>query len=198
MSNSDNANIPSVAGLPAVTASRRVPAMPARPTESPPAPRSCRVFLAILGGVLLSGAALAADDPEAAGAVVATGSGPLETSIDVQVLVAEAGRGGSTVRQFVEAQRLEAGDQVYYTVRVTNPGRAPVEGIVVTKRLPYGVDYVPGSAQGPGCIVEFSSNGGVSFAPARGKGAYTHLRWTFGHPLAPRATALLRFRAVFR
>jgi uncharacterized repeat protein (TIGR01451 family) len=172
--------------------------MPAHPPEFPSAPRNCLVLLGILGGVLLADPALAADDPEAAGGIEVTGSGPLATSIEVQTLATEEGPDGSTVRRFVDARRLEAGEQVYYTIRVTNPGREPVERVVVTKRLPYGVDYVTGSAVGPGCRVELSSDGGDTFAPARGKGAYTHVRWTFGNPLAPGATALLRFRAVFR
>jgi uncharacterized repeat protein (TIGR01451 family) len=169
-----------------------------RPPESLPAPRSDWVFLAILGGVLQAAPTLADEVTEAAGTVLATGSGPLETSIQMQRLVVEEGADGRTARQFVEARRLEAGEQIYYTVRVTNPGREPVDEVVLTKRLPYGVDYVPGSAVGPACTVELSSDGGTTFAPTRGKGSYTHVRWTFRHPLAPGATALLRFRAVFR
>jgi uncharacterized repeat protein (TIGR01451 family) len=141
--------------------------------------------------------ALAGDDPAAGATVVATGSGPLETTVEMQRLVSEEGPDGAMASRFVEARRLAAGEQVYYTVRVANRGREPVKDIVVTKRLPFGVEYVPGSATGPACVVEFSLNGGATFAPARGKGAYTHVRWTCGHPLAPGATALLRFRAVF-
>jgi uncharacterized repeat protein (TIGR01451 family) len=171
--------------------------MPPRPLESPPGPRRCWVFLAILAGALGAAQAVGDDDPDAQGAVTATGSGPLQTRIEVQRLEVEEGPDGVQVRRFVEARRIEAGEQVYYTIRLTNPGHDPVKDIVVTKPLPYGVDYVPGSATGPGCVVEFSSDGGTTFARARGKGAYTHVRWTFEHPLAPGATALLRFRAVF-
>ncbi len=128
---------------------------------------------------------------------MATGSGPLETRIEVQKLVTREGPGGETVRQFVEAGRLEAGEQLYYTIRVTNSGREPVSDVMVTKQLPYGVNYMPGSATGPGCRIELSLDGGVTFERAGGKGAYTHVRWIFDQPLAPGATALLRFRAVF-
>jgi uncharacterized repeat protein (TIGR01451 family) len=168
-----------------------------RPRESRPAQRGRWFFLAILAVAAQVAPALAGDDPGADATVVATGSGPLETTVEMQRLVSEEGPDGASVNRFVEARQLAAGEQVYYTVRVTNPGREPVRDIVVTKRLPYGVEYVPGSATGPACVAELSLDGGKTFAPAGGKGAYTHVRWTCGHPLAPGATALLRFRAVF-
>jgi uncharacterized repeat protein (TIGR01451 family) len=104
---------------------------------------------------------------------------------------------------------LKAGEKVHYTVRVTNPGKQPVANVVVTKRLPYGVHYEPGSAAGPACEVQFSADGGRTFtvpklpAPAGRKAAarppveYTHVRWILTRPLSPGATALLRFRATF-
>jgi uncharacterized repeat protein (TIGR01451 family) len=155
------------------------------------------VLLAMLGIFVHAAKARSEDDSGAAPVVVAEGSGPLETSIEVQKLVVMEGPDGRTVRQFVEARRLKAGEQLYYTIAVKNPGRDPVSNVVVTKRLPYGMEYAPGSAAGPACKVELSMDGGVTFARAGGKGAYTHVRWTFEYPLAPGATALLRFRAVF-
>ena len=101
---------------------------------------------------------------------------------------------------------------MHYTVRVRNPGEEPVSDVVVTKRLPFGVRYQTGSATGPACDVEFSVDGGSSFVkpelPRTGSGKksvrkpvpapeYTHVRWVLRRPLAPGATALLRFRAVF-
>jgi uncharacterized repeat protein (TIGR01451 family) len=162
-----------------------------------PAARICRVLPALLCAAGPAMPGLAADDPGTAMAVAATGSGALTTSMEAQRLVTEQGPDGRTVRQFVPAQRLEAGEQVYYTIRVRNPGQQAVSNIVVTKALPYGVDYVPGSAVGPACRVELSSDGGQTFFSGPGKGGYTHVRWTFQSPLAPGATALLRFRAVF-
>ena len=151
----------------------------------------------MLGLAAHADAVLAEDDVSATPVIVATGSGPLETRIELQKLVAREGPGGGAVREFVEARSLEAGEQVYYTIRVTNPGPEPVNDVLVTKQLPYGVDYVPGSAAGPGCRIELSLDGGATFERGGGKGAYTHLRWIFDQPLAPGATALLRFRAVF-
>jgi uncharacterized repeat protein (TIGR01451 family) len=147
------------------------------------------------------------EDPQAA---VATGSGPLETTIVVETLQVETGPGDREVRRWAQAGRLDAGDEVHYTVRVRNPGEQAVTGVVVTKRLPFGVRYEAGSAAGPASRIQFSSDGGATFHPAeparsatRRKASpaptpdYTHVRWVLEKPLAPKATALLRFRAAF-
>lgn len=173
--------------------------------------RRGRAVLCCIAAGLLAGhapwTAAQEDDPQAA---VATGSGPLETTIVVETLQIETGPGDREVRRWAPAGRLDAGDEVHYTVSVRNPGDQPVTGVVVTKRLPFGVHYEAGSAAGPACRVQFSSDGGATFHPAeparsstRRKASpaptpdYTHVRWVLEKPLAPKATALLRFRAVF-
>ena len=172
------------------------------------------VFAALCAGASLAlhSPAVAAQEPEPQNAAVATGSGPLEATITAELLVIERGPDDAEARRWVPAQRLSAGDEVHYTVRVRNPGEEPVSDVVVTKRLPFGVRYQPGSATGPACDVEFSVDGRGSFAkpelPRTGSGKksarkpapapeYTHVRWVLRRPLAPGATALLRFRAVF-
>lgn len=159
------------------------------------------------GRVLAQGVA---DNPKVA---EATGSGPLATSIEVQKLEVSVGPGGQEIRRWVPAERLNAGDEVHYTVRVHNPGKQAVDKVVVTKRLPFGVHYLRGSATGPAVEVQFSIDGGETYATpetlaraARGarKSAnkplekdYTHVRWVLRKPLGPASTALLRFRATF-
>ena len=166
-----------------------------------PATRHPGPFSAILalGAVLsLPGPVLAADSRTEAPVVATTGSGPLETEIVVEGLVAEERANGSENKRFVEAHRLEAGEEIYYTIRVRNPGKEPVTDVVVTKRMPFGVDYVAGSAAGPACDVELSADNGATYSSGGKPGEFTHLRWVFQRPLAPGATALLRFRATFR
>jgi len=159
------------------------------------------------GRVLAQGVA---DNPKVA---EATGSGPLQTAIEVQKLEVSVGPGGQEIRRWVPAERLNAGDEVHYTVRVHNPGKQAVDKVVVTKRLPFGVHYLRGSATGPAVEVQFSIDGGETYATpetlaraARGgkKSAnkplekdYTHVRWVLRKPLGPASTALLRFRATF-
>jgi len=162
----------------------------------------------------LAGAPAASQDRASSGeqsTPVATGSGPLEATIVAETLQVEEQANGSTVRTWLLATRLSAGDEVYYTIRVRNPGKTPVTDVVVTKRLPFGMHYKRGSAVGPACEVQFSVDGGITFDPVARLGSgvdgqssrkmqatdYTHVRWTLSRPLAPRATALLRFRATF-
>lgn len=133
----------------------------------------------------------------ATGAAVATGSDLLETEIVVERLEPADPPDRPSAR-FVPAGRLEAGDEVYYTLKVRNPGTEPVTDAQVTKRMPYGLHYLPGSASGPDCTIDFSVDGGRTFV-AKPKGAeFTHVRWTLRRPLPPGSTALLRFRATFR
>jgi len=142
-----------------------------------------------------------------------TGSGPLEAAIEVERLEISTGPGGQEIRRWIAADRLNAGDEIHYTVRVRNPGKEAVADIVVTKRLPFGVRYLRNSATGPAAEVQFSIDGGKTFATpdalqrAVGGGKktprkalddqYTHVRWVLRKPLGPSSTALLRFRAKF-
>ena len=175
--------------------------------------RTLPLFIVLLLAVAAVGLApnrSPAGDAEALPAAQATGhGGVLETAIVAEKLLvprdsSDADGGG----RWVPARRLSAGDEVHYTVRVRNPGKEVVTGVVVTKRLPFGVRYEPGSAAGPGCKIQLSADGGSHFTTPdtpRGKTGprkaatieYTHVRWVMSRPLAPGATALLRFRATF-
>ena len=189
---------------------------------APPLPRSVvgdsraafvAAVLLLIGVVSSSGRALAQEPAEGASVASATGSGPLATTIEMQKLEVSEGPGGREVRRWIPAERLNAGDEVHYTVRVRNPGKQAVDTVVVTKRLPFGVRYLRGSATGPAAEVQFSIDGGKTFATpealVRAAGGskkmqrkplendYTHVRWVLSRPLGPASTALLRFRATF-
>jgi uncharacterized repeat protein (TIGR01451 family) len=116
---------------------------------------------------------------------------------------------GRQFHRMVPAKLLSQGEVVYYTVRITNPTPVFANNVVVSQMIPANTTYVDGSAVGPGADVEFSIDGGVTFARAAdlklddtGTRApperYTHIRWRLQNPLAPGAVALARFRATFR
>lgn len=184
-----------------------------RPGRRSSAAIAVSVLLLLQGMLAGQGGALAQDVAAQPSVAEATGSGPLATSIEVQKLEVSAGPGGQEIRRWVPAERLNAGDEIHYTLRVRNPGKQAVDTIVVTKRLPFGVRYLRGSATGPAVEVQFSVDGGDTFATpemlARAAGGgkkgqrkplendYTHVRWVLRKPLGPASTALLRFRATF-
>lgn len=111
------------------------------------------------------------------------------------------------IHRMVPATTLAQGQVVYYTLRITNPTPVFANDVVVSQLIPANTTYLPGSAAGPGADIEFSIDGGLSFARAGdlkladGSRApherYTHIRWRLRNPLAAGAVALARFRAVF-
>lgn len=136
----------------------------------------------------------------------------VETTLVAEVREESMGSSGNPVRYFVPARLLEQGREVFYTVRIKNPGAQFAADVAVVQRIPQNTDYVPNSATGPGAEISVSADGGVTFGPEGGltytdptgiarpatTQDYTHIRWRLRNPLAPGAIALARFRAVFR
>ena len=114
--------------------------------------------------------------------------------------------------EFVAADELHIGDEIFYTLRVRNTSDSAIASPAIIKAMPRNTVYVDGSAVGPASDIEFSIDGGTVFAapeeltvtamPGVTRLAvatdYTHIRWQLRHPLAAGATALLRFRGVFK
>jgi uncharacterized repeat protein (TIGR01451 family) len=114
--------------------------------------------------------------------------------------------------EYMAAEQLRVGDEIFYTVRVRNMTGSAVQDASVVKGVPRNTRYIVNSATGPAAAVDFSVDGGTTFAspeqlvvPLPGGGVrpatpddYTHIRWRLRHPLAGGAIALLRFRAIFR
>ena len=66
--------------------------------------------LLALGVPVWQGPVLAQDAPDNVSVAEATGSGPLDTSIEVQKLEVSEGPGGQEIRRWIPAERLNAGD----------------------------------------------------------------------------------------
>lgn len=131
---------------------------------------------------------------------------------------------GRRIQRLVPATTLRQGQEIFYTVRIRNPSSVPARDVEVVQRIPQNTTYVPNSASGPGAQIALSADGGLTFGnegqltvvdqsavalmqatstdrqaltrPATARD-YTHIRWRLRNPLAPGATALARFRAVF-
>jgi len=129
-------------------------------------PRWCAGLL-LAAGLLTGSVSFGDDSGDAQNAPTATGSGPLYVEIVVETLATSGRPGAAEARHWEPAGRLNAGDELHYTIRVTNPGKQAVTDVVVTKRLPYGVHYIRNSAVGPACAVQFSIDGGTTFSRLR-------------------------------
>jgi uncharacterized repeat protein (TIGR01451 family) len=117
---------------------------------------------------------------------------------------------GELAIRYVPATEVSVGEEVHYTLRVLNTSNMPITQAMIVRALPHNTRYIPASATGPGADLSFSVDGGATFAAAQELKVntylgprrattddYTHIRWQLRHPLAPGATALLRFRAEF-
>lgn len=127
-------------------------------------------------------------------------------------LQARRAGGGPARFDLSPADHVVSGDQVVYTVEIRNTTAHPIEGVVAVSPIPEKMTYLAGSASGPGCDIEFSVDGGGSFAAARDliiklpagqsrpavAADYTHIRWKLKFALSGRATAYARFRAVLK
>lgn len=136
----------------------------------------------------------------------------VETELIAEVRVEIESGPHRGLARFVPATVLSQGEVVYYTLKIKNPTAVYMRDVSVNQRIPLNTIYVADSASGPGALVEFSVDGGVTYAPKHeltrvgpdGKqepidaDEYTHIRWRLRNPLAPGAVALARFRAVFQ
>lgn len=130
-----------------------------------------------------------------------------EVELTAELRVSEGNN--SREYQFVPANRVQQGQEIYYTVRIRNPGTATLDNVSIVRAIPANTRYVPGSATGAGADIQFSIDGGLSFAKSAelksttdpghvaAANQYTHIRWQLRYPLPPKAVLLARFRAVF-
>lgn len=136
----------------------------------------------------------------------------LSLSSTLERLVESRDADGAVRFQVVAGEEPAQADQFVYSVRFTNTTDRAAEGVRITSPVPPGLRYVDGSAVGPGSIVLFSVDGGLTFgAPSEllapdedasfrpaDAADFTHVRWILQAPLGAGATGFARFRAVKR
>lgn len=140
--------------------------------------------------------------------------GSIELKSISEVEVASKTAEGAVVVKRVDTARAKVvpGDIVVFTTEYRNVGTKPAEKVVVTNPVPRHTAYVDGSAEGKGTTIDFSVDGGKSYAApdkltvkdAQGKARkagpadYTHIRWTLTKPLAPRGEGSVSFKAKIK
>ena len=118
---------------------------------------------------------------------------------------------GEEATRMVTAERVLPGETVYYTITFTNVSDEVADNVVITNPIAADLVYLDGSAFGPGTAIEFSADGGATFAgageltvsddgAARAAEAadYTHVRWVMQNDLAAGAQGTVRFAAVLK
>jgi uncharacterized repeat protein (TIGR01451 family) len=152
-----------------------------------------------LMGLLMSGISYAPTDADEVSAPVVT--------LRAELRLPQTN--GTAAYRYVPATTVEQGQEINYTVRITNPNAVVLPPTAVMQALPTNTHYVAGSASGAGADIQFSVDGGQSFgkpgslrSPANAAriaspAEYTHIRWQLRYPLAPKAVVLARFQAVF-
>jgi uncharacterized repeat protein (TIGR01451 family) len=132
----------------------------------------------------------------------------LKTVAEIEQVTTDE-RGEQSTR-LVPAEKIVPGNEVIYTVSATNVCDQEAQNVVIDNPVPQHMDYIGGSAIGPGTEVTFSIDGGANFgkadalkvAGADGKPRqaepreYTNIRWVMRNPLKPGAVAFARFRAI--
>lgn len=116
---------------------------------------------------------------------------------------------GKTETRLVSVKTITPGERVVYTTTFRNIGEEPAESVVITNPISESLTYLDGSAFGPGTVIEFSVDGGVTYADAseltvveddvsRPASAedFTHVRWVMQSNLAAGAQGTARFTAV--
>jgi len=123
-----------------------------------------------------------------------------------EVVVNEA---GESQKRLVPADVVVPGENVIYTITFTNVSAEPADNIVITNPIAEDLMYVDGSAFGAGMDIQFSVDGGVTFAAAdeltmvedgevrdAEAGDFTHVRWVMRNDLEVGAQGIARFAAV--
>lgn len=130
----------------------------------------------------------------------------IETVVQKEEVVVDDA--GNRQTRLVEADTVVPGDEVVYTVSFANVSDEPAENVVITNPVPEQLSYVEGSAFGPGANVQFSVDGGKSFAAAKDLRVtkdgnehsasaedFTHIRWVMTNVIEPGSQGMAQFRA---
>ncbi len=134
--------------------------------------------------------------------------GHLNVTTLVQMEEVSEGENGERQTRLVAVETAVPGDVVIYTTTIDNISEQAADDIVVTSPVPEHLSYVAGSAFAPGMDIEFSVDGGVSYAAAEDLTVddggqprtataedYTHIRFVLQDNLAAGAQGIARFRA---
>ena len=133
----------------------------------------------------------------------------LRSTAEVDVVSTNAKGEKEVNRVDVAKAKVLPGDTVFFMTAYTNIGKQPADTVVITNPVPEHMVYADKSAEGKGTRIEFSVDGGKSYAArdklmvtdAQGKkraatvADYTHIKWIVIKPVTPGAKGSVSFKA---
>lgn len=145
--------------------------------------------------------------------IMAATAAQAQGHLDVQTIVHKqevvVNDAGESETRLVPADIVVPGETVFYTITFTNVSDEAADNVVITNPIAADLMYVDGSAFGPGMEIEFSVDGGVTFAAASELNVtedgevrkaqasdFTHVRWVMQNDLAAGAQGTARFAAI--
>lgn len=144
-----------------------------------------------------------------AAVAVAQEQGHLDVQTTVQKEEVTVNEAGEPQKRLVPAEVVVPGETVFYTITFKNVSGEPADNVVITNPIAEDLMYVDGSAFGPGMNIQFSVDGGVTFAAANeltvvdnGEARdaiaadFTHVRWEMQNDLDVGAQGTARFAAI--
>jgi uncharacterized repeat protein (TIGR01451 family) len=127
----------------------------------------------------------------------------------IERVVQEKSANGKVTEKLELAERVAPGETLVYSLNFENKGPEAASDLVLVVPVPSEVTYVEKSASTGKMSVDFSADGGKTFAArdalkVRADGQMraatadeiTHIRWKFVEPIAPKQTGSLKFRAT--
>ena len=146
-----------------------------------------------------------------AATLLAKEQGHLNVQTVVQKEQVEVDEAGNEKTVLVDADKVVPGEHIVYTITFQNIGDEPAQNVVITNPIDANLTYIEGSAFGPGTDIQFSVDGGKTFAgrdaltviedgnerPAEAKDI-THIRWVMQEDLAAGAQGNARFAAILK
>jgi len=142
-------------------------------------------------------------------------SAAAETHLDVKTTVQKEetflNDAGEQETRLVTADVVVPGEKVFYTISFRNNSEEPADNVVITNPIAADLLYVDGSGFGPGTTVQFSVDGGKTFAKAEDlvviedgvertaeERDFTHIRWVMKNDLEAGAQGTARFAAILK
>ncbi len=118
---------------------------------------------------------------------------------------------GAKSEQWQTPDKMLPGDKVGYQISFNNTGKEAATDIVIANPIPDNTVYVAGSAKGLNTDIEFSTDGGKTYAqPSKlfiekngervqaTAADYTNVRWTLNKPLAIGADSSVQYAVLIK